>query len=281
MPQIVDPRETRRILQAFGIRAHKKLGQNFLIDTQVLDEIVAAGEITPTDTVLEIGPGIGTLTQALAETGAHVVAVELDARLIDVLAKTLAAYDNVRILHGDILKVDISREIPTPGFKVIANLPYYITTPVLMYLLESRFAIERIVVMVQKEVAQRLTAAPGGKDYGALSVAAQYYAQVDWVLDVPARAFLPVPAVDSAVVRCTVRHAPPVQVRDEQRFFRIVKAGFAQRRKTFQNALKATGLESDAVRDLLDQAGIDGSRRGETLSLQEFADVANAWEKTK
>lgn len=276
-PTIARKNVTLHILKTFGLRANKRLGQNFLIDEQVVNEIVKAADVGPDDTVLEIGPGIGTLTQGLAEAGGAVVAVELDAKLVGVLTRTLEGYDNVRIVHGDILRIDISREIMAAGYKVVANLPYYITTPIIMTLLEEKLPIERLVTMVQKEVAERMVARPGGKDYGALSVAVQYYTDPAIILTVAPDSFMPAPAVESAVVRCMVRRHPPVNVRDEKIFFRVVRAAFAQRRKTLSNALKTTGLEPDAIRAMLTAAGIDGRRRGETLSLDEFAALANAW----
>jgi 16S rRNA (adenine1518-N6/adenine1519-N6)-dimethyltransferase len=270
---------TLHVLKTFDIRASKKLGQNFLIDPQVVDGIVQAAAIGPDDRVLEIGPGIGTLTQALAETGAAVTAVELDQRLLTVLEKTLEGYDNIRVVHGDILKVDIAREMGEGGYKVVANLPYYITTPIVMALLERRLPLERLVTMVQKEVALRMVAKPGSKDYGALSVAVQYYTDPELLFVVPPRSFIPAPAVESAVICCKVRKAPPVEVESEKLFFRVVKSAFGQRRKTLNNALKLTGLSSEGVGKILSGAGIDGVRRGETLSLQEFADLANEWHK--
>ncbi len=270
---------TLHVLKTFDIRASKKLGQNFLIDPQVVDGIVQAAAIGPEDRVLEIGPGIGTLTQALAETGAAVTAVELDQRLLTVLEKTLEGYDNIRVVHGDILKVDIAREMGEGGYKVVANLPYYITTPIVMALLERRLPLERLVTMVQKEVALRMVAKPGSKDYGALSVAVQYYTEPELLFVVPPRSFIPAPAVESAVICCKVRKAPPVEVESEKLFFRVVKSAFGQRRKTLNNALKLTGLSSEGVGKILSGAGIDGVRRGETLSLQEFANLANEWHK--
>lgn len=278
-PCIAQKDVTLHILKTFGIHMSKRLGQNFLIDSQVVAGIVDAAQITAGDAVLEIGPGIGTLTQGLAEAGAAVTAVELDRRLLDVLAKTLTGYDNVKVIHGDILQIDISREINQERYKVVANLPYYITTPIIMKLLEDRLPIDILVTMVQKEVAQRMVAGPGGKDYGALSVAVQYYTQPEIMFSVPPRAFIPAPAVESAVIRCTVRSEPPVQVGSEKMFFRVVKAAFAQRRKTLANSLKAAGLDKEAVIQVLAEAGIDGRRRGEQLSLAEFAAVANAWTK--
>ena len=274
---IASPEVVHYICKRFDIKMSKKLGQNFLIKRGIVDEIVHAAEITVGEPVLEVGPGIGTLTQGLAQSGADVTAIELDRRLLEVLDTTLASYDNVRIIHGDVLKLDVPTIMNHKPFKVVANLPYYITTPIIMSLLESKLPIERLVVMVQKEVALRMIAKPGTKDYGALSVAVQYYTEPDIVLDVPPKSFLQAPAVTSSVIRCVLRDKPPVDVIDEKLFFRVVKAGFAQRRKTFSNTMKTTGLTRDRIEELLAKANIDGQRRGETFTLQEFADVANAW----
>lgn len=274
---IASPEVVHYICKRFDIKMSKKLGQNFLIKRGIVDEIVHAAELTPGEPVLEVGPGIGTLTQGLAQSGADVTAIELDRRLLEVLDTTLASYDNVRIVHGDVLKLDVPSIMNHKPFKVVANLPYYITTPIIMSLLESKLPIERLVVMVQKEVALRMVAKPGTKDYGALSVAVQYYTEPNIVLDVPPKSFLPAPAVTSSVIRCVLRDKPPVDVIDEKLFFRVVKAGFAQRRKTFSNTMKTTGLSKDRIEELLAKANIDGQRRGETFTLQEFADVANAW----
>ena len=274
---IASPEVVHYICKRFDIKMSKKLGQNFLIKRGIVDEIVHAAELTPGEPVLEVGPGIGTLTQGLAQSGADVTAIELDRRLLEVLDTTLASYDNVRIIHGDVLKLDVPSIMNHKSFKVVANLPYYITTPIIMSLLESKLPIERLVVMVQKEVALRMVAKPGTKDYGALSVAVQYYTEPDIVLDVPPKSFLPAPAVTSSVIRCVLRDKPPIDVIDEKLFFRVVKAGFAQRRKTFANTMKTTGLSKDRIEELLAKANIDGQRRGETFTLQEFADVANAW----
>lgn len=274
---IASPEVVHYICKRFDIKMSKKLGQNFLIKRGIVDEIVHAAELTVGEPVLEVGPGIGTLTQGLAQSGADVTAIELDRRLLEVLDTTLASYDNVRIIHGDVLKLDVPTIMNHKPFKVVANLPYYITTPIIMSLLESKLPIERLVVMVQKEVALRMIAKPGTKDYGALSVAVQYYTEPDIVLDVPPKSFLPAPAVTSSVIRCVLRDKPPVDVIDEKLFFRVVKAGFAQRRKTFSNTMRTTGLSKEQIDDILVKANIDGQRRGETFSLQEFADVANAW----
>ena len=276
-PIIASPEVVHHICKRFGITMSKKLGQNFLIKRTVVDQIVAAADLGPDDQVLEVGPGIGTLTQGLAQSGACVKAIELDQRLLEVLDTTLESYDNVDIIHGDVLKLNVPEIMDYKPFKVVANLPYYITTPIIMSLLEAKLPIERLVVMVQREVALRMVAHPGTKDYGALSVAVQYYTEPDIVLEVPPKAFMPAPAVTSAVIRCRLRQKPPVHVDDERIFFRVVKAAFAQRRKTFSNSMKTTGLSKEQIAAILEQAGIDGQRRGETLGLQKFADLANAW----
>ena len=276
-PTIASREVTQHILKVFHLRASKKLGQNFLIDAAVVRGIVEAAELQEGERVLEIGPGIGTLTQGLAESGAQVTAVELDKKLPAVLAETLKGYENVRIVQGDILKTDIRELMGDAPFKVAANLPYYITTPILMALLEQRLPIRKIVTMVQKEVAERMIAPPGSKTYGALSVAVQYYTAPEIVLDVPPKSFIPAPEVDSVVIACKVRDEPPVTVRDEKLFFRVVKAAFGQRRKTLSNALKGAGFLKDEVQEALEKAGIEAARRGETLSLEEFAQLADAF----
>ena len=276
-PIIASPQVTQHILNRFKLRADKKLGQNFLIDENVVRQIVAAAELSEADTVLEVGPGIGTLTQGLTESKARVVAVELDTRLLPVLATTLNGYDNVRVVHGDILKVNIMEEVGAPSFKVCANLPYYITTPIIFALLEKRLPMERLVAMVQKEVAERMAAQPGGKEYGALSVAIQYYTEPKIAFIVPPTSFIPAPAVDSAVIVCKRREKPPVEVCDEGLFFRVVKAAFSLRRKMLSNSLKNMGIKSEQVAKWLELAGVDGKRRAETLSLEDFAKLTNSF----
>ena len=276
-PIIASPQVTQHILNRFKLRADKKLGQNFLIDENVVRQIVEAAELSEADTVLEVGPGIGTLTQGLAESKAKVVTVELDTRLLPVLATTLNGYDNVRVVHGDILKVNIMEEVGAPSFKVCANLPYYITTPIIFALLEKRLPMERLVAMVQKEVAERMAAQPGGKEYGALSVAIQYYTEPKIAFIVPPTSFIPAPAVDSAVMVCKRREKPPVEVCDEGLFFRVVKAAFSLRRKMLSNSLKNMGIKSEQVAKWLELAGVDGKRRAETLSLEDFAKLTNSF----
>lgn len=280
-PIIASPQVTNHILHRFKLRADKKLGQNFLIDENIVRNIVAAAELSDKDTVLEVGPGIGTLTQGLAESGASVVAVELDKRLLPVLDTTLEGYDNVRIVNGDILQVDIMQTVGVDEFKVCANLPYYITTPIIFALLEKRLPMERLVAMVQKEVAERMAAKPGGKDYGALSVAIQYYTEPEIAFIVPPSSFIPAPSVDSAVIVCKRREKPPVEVCDEELFFRVVKAAFSLRRKMLNNSLKNMGIKGEQVAKWLELAGVDGKRRAETLSLEDFAALTNTFAASK
>ena len=280
-PVIANTEVTNYILRRFSLHADKKLGQNFLISEDVVRRIAAAAELAEGDAVLEIGPGIGTLTQALAETGADVTAVELDRRLLPVLDKTLEGYSNVRVINADVLELNVNEAMGGKTFKVAANLPYYITTPIIFALLEEKLPVERMVVMVQKEVAERMTAAPGGKEYGALSVAMQYYTEPELAFIVPPDCFIPRPSVDSAVVVCKNRTTPPVDVCDEKLFFKVVKAAFSLRRKMLSNALKNMGITAQQAQEWLALAGIDPKRRGETLSLQDFANLTNTFEKIK
>ena len=268
-PLIASPSATRHILKKFKLRAVKGLGQNFLIDADIVNEIVEAAEICAGDEVLEIGAGIGTLTQGLLEAGAKVTAVEVDKKLPAVLKETLAGYENFRLVEGDILKVNVAELMPQK-FKVVANLPYYITTQILLTLLEKNLPVTKIVTMVQREVAERMTAAPGSKIYGALSVAVQFRSEARIAFEVPPESFLPPPEVTSAVVVCDVRK-PPFEVRDEDFFIKVVRSAFAQRRKTLLNSLIAAGFNREKIL----ASGIDIKRRAETLSLEEFAQLAN------
>lgn len=276
-PVIASREVTRYILETFGLKAKKKFGQNFLINEKVVRGIAEHAKIGPGDLVLEIGPGIGTLTQALAETGARVKSVEIDRSLLPVLQKTLEGYDNVEIVPGDVLKIDLAEVTEHQPFTVAANLPYYITTPIIFALLEQDLPLKRLVVMVQKEVAERMIASPGGKDYGPLSLALQYYSQPELAIPVPAHDFMPAPKVDSMVVVCEKREKPPVDA-SPKAFFQVVRAAFSQRRKMLSNCLKSLGLSADQVKELMAQAGIDPKRRGETLSMEEFGQLASAWE---
>ena len=275
-PVIASREVTHYILQTFGLKAKKRFGQNFLINEKVVQAIAQAAQIGPGDLVLEIGPGIGTLTQALAETGAQVKSVEIDQSLLPVLAKTLEGYTNVEIIPGDVLKVDLGEITQHEPFTVAANLPYYITTPIIFALLEQQLPLKRLVVMVQKEVAERMTAGPGTKDYCPLSLALQYYSEPRLALSVPARDFMPAPKVDSMVVVCEKREQPPVDA-DPKLFFQVVRAAFSQRRKMLSNCLKSLGLSSDQVKTLMERAGIDGKRRGESLSMEEFGKLTKAY----
>ena len=265
-----NPQNTIEILQKYHFTFQKKFGQNFLIDTHVLDKIIRSAEITKEDMVLEIGPGIGTMTQYLAEAAGKVVAVEIDRNLIPILSETLKDYDNVRIINEDVLKVDIRKlaEEENEGrpIKVVANLPYYITTPIIMGLFENQVPVECITVMVQKEVAQRMQTGPGSKDYGALSLAVQYYADPYIVANVPPNCFMPRPKVGSAVIRLTRHAVPPVEVEDEKLMFSVIRAAFNQRRKTLYNGLKNSGeFEEEIIREAIEQLGKGANVRGETL----------------
>ena len=265
----------------------KKFGQNFLIDPRVLEKIVDASGVTAEDCVLEIGPGIGTMTQYLAERAGHVVAVEIDANLIPILQETLAEYRNVTVLHQDILKTDIRAIARDWGggrpLKVTANLPYYITTPIIMNLLEQDIPVDTITVMVQKEVADRMQVGPGTKDYGALSLAVQYYARAELVANVPPNCFMPRPGVGSAVIRLTKYQTPPVQPKDPDLMFRLIRASFNQRRKTLQNGLNNSPdvpCSREAIAAAIEKLGLPAAVRGETLSLKQFADLADCLSDT-
>ena len=283
VPEVSSPKRTKDIIAKYGFQFKKSLGQNFLIDGNILGNIVEAAELDKSKGALEIGPGIGALTERLAKTAGAVTAVEIDQRLIPILREVLAPYDNVSVVHGDVLKLDLKAIIAerykgVNPISVVANLPYYVTTPILMKLLEDRLPLEHIVVMIQKEVAERMAAKPGGKDYGSLSIAVQYYSEPQIVCAVPHTVFIPQPNVDSAVIKLTLRDRPPVDVEDESHFFRIVQASFAQRRKTLANNLSLLfGKERrEETAELLQACGVDPGRRGETLSLAEYARISNA-----
>lgn len=281
-PTLGNPQNTIEILQKYNFNFQKKFGQNFLIDEHVLDKIIRAAEITKNDYVLEIGPGIGTMTQYLACAAREVTAVEIDRALIPILEDTLKEYDNVSIINEDILKVDIAALAKEKNggrpIKVVANLPYYITTPIIMGLFESHVPLESITVMVQKEVADRMQVGPGTKDYGALSLAVQYYAEPYIVANVPPNCFMPRPAVGSAVIRLTRHQKPPVEVMDEKLMFRLIRASFNQRRKTLANGLKNSGelnLSKEVITVAIEKLGKGSSVRGEALDLEEFARLTN------
>ncbi|MFC0216136.1 16S rRNA (adenine(1518)-N(6)/adenine(1519)-N(6))-dimethyltransferase RsmA [Paenibacillus chartarius] len=281
---IASPKRTNDVLKRHGIKLKKSLGQNFLIDQNVLNRIVGAAELDESKGAIEIGPGIGALTQQLAKQAGRVVAIEIDQRLLPILEETLEPYPNAAVVHGDVLQVDMKqlfaeRFAGVSGVSVVANLPYYITTPIIMKLLEDRLPLENIVVMIQKEVAERMAAKPGGKDYGSLSIAVQYYCEPELVTIVPHTVFIPQPNVDSAVIRLKVRKEPPVQTVDEAFFFDVVQASFVQRRKTIYNNLAARYFSKENKAELetvLHSCGIEPSRRGETLSMAEYALLSDA-----
>lgn len=281
-PTLGNPKNTIEILQKYKFVFQKKFGQNFLIDEHVLEKIISAAGIGPDDFVVEIGPGIGTMTQYLAHAARGVAAVEIDKALIPILQDTLSAYDNVTVINEDVLKVDLKElaEKMNKGrpVKVVANLPYYITTPIIMGLFESHVPVESITVMVQKEVAERMQAGPGTKDYGALSLAVQYYAEPYIVANVPPNCFMPRPNVGSAVIRLQVHKNPDIRVKDESLMFRIIRASFNQRRKTLQNSLShdpQLGISKEVVARILEKMGLSATIRGEALSLQQFAQFSD------
>ena len=282
MAVLGNPKNTIEILQKYNFNFQKKFGQNFLINTGVLEDIIDAAEVTDEDMVLEIGPGIGTMTQYLCENARQVIAVEIDTNLTPILKDTLSAYDNVRIINDDILKVDINelaREYNNGRpIKVVANLPYYITTPIIMGLFESHVPIESITVMVQKEVADRMQAGPGTKDYGALSLAVQYYSKPQIVVNVPPSCFMPQPKVGSTVISLRRHQQPVVQVEDEKLMFKVIRASFNQRRKTLANGLNNYGginLTKEQIQQSIEELGVPVNIRGEALSLEQFACLSN------
>ena len=281
-PYLGNPQKTIEVIQKYEFAFQKKFGQNFLIDTHVLDKIISAAEITKDDLVVEIGPGIGTMTQYLACAAREVVAIEIDKMLIPILQDTLSAYDNVTIINEDVLKVDLNKlaEEKNGGrpVKVVANLPYYITTPIIMGLFENHVPLHSITIMVQKEVADRMRMGPGTKDYGALSLAVQYYAEPYLVANVPPNCFMPRPNVGSAVIRLTVHENPPVTVRDEQLMFRLIRASFNQRRKTLANGLNNSPelhYSKEQIAEAIEKLGASPSIRGEALDLEQFARLAD------
>lgn len=283
MATLGNPKNTIEILNKYQFMFQKRFGQNFLIDTHVLEKIIRSAEITKEDMVLEIGPGIGTMTQYLCENAREVVAVEIDKNLIPILEQdTLKEYDNVTIINEDILKVDLNALVQEKNggrrIKVVANLPYYITTPIIMGLFEAKVPLKNITVMVQKEVADRMQAGPGSKDYGALSLAVQYYASPYIVANVPPNCFMPRPNVGSAVIRLTLHENPKVQVKDEKQMFQIIRASFNQRRKTLVNSLTNAAelaFSKEEITDALEQMGLSATVRGEALTLEQFAELSN------
>lgn len=273
---LIAPGKMKSLLKKHDFHFKKSLGQNFLTDCNILANIVQAADVEPDDLVLEVGPGAGVLTRYLAEKAKKVVAVELDRTLLPVLTESLADFSNIEILHGDVMQLDLRHIMREGSWKVVANLPYYITTPIIFSFLEKRLPLKSLTVMVQKEVAERMVALPGGKDYGNLSVVVQYYSKPRIVFNVPKTVFLPQPDVDSAVINLALYSEPVVKLRNEKDFFRVVKAAFSQRRKTLRNCLKnGLNLDKEKLERLFQLSGIDGTRRGETLSLTDFAGLAN------
>ena len=282
MATLGNRRSTAEIIEKYHFSFQKKFGQNFLVDSSILDRIIESAQITKEDCVLEIGPGIGTMTQRLAEEARAVVAVEIDRNLLPVLADTLSAYENVTVINADILKLDLNRIVEEHNggrpVKVVANLPYYITTPIIMALFEKKVPLHSVTIMVQKEVADRMRVGPGTKDYGALSLAVQYYAKPEIVTKVPAGCFMPKPNVDSAVIRLTRYEKPPVEVEDETWLFAVIRASFNQRRKTLANGLANAGypgIGRRQVEEVLSAMGLAAAVRGETLTLEQFAELSD------
>jgi len=282
MEKLSNPQRTIEVIKKYEFCFQKKFGQNFLIDGHVLDKIIAGAGVTKDDMVLEIGPGIGTMTQYLAEAAGKVVAVEIDRNLLPILQETLADYDNVKVIHADVLSLDLEKLVQEENggrpIKVVANLPYYITTPIIMALFEQHVPLANVTVMVQKEVAARMKSGPGSKDYGALSLAVQYYAEPYIVANVPCNCFMPRPNVDSSVIRLTRYEEPPVQVKDEKMLFKIIRASFNQRRKTLQNGLNNSSelnFTKDQIAAAIAEAGFSPSVRGEALTLEQFAKLTD------
>lgn len=274
---LADRQVVQYVIRRFGIHAKHKLGQNFLIRPDVVSAIAEAAELGEHVPVMEIGAGIGTLTQALAETGADVTAFELDKSLERVLSHTLEHYKNIHIIYEDVLKADLKTILGDRDWRCAANLPYYITTPILLSLIQSDLPISLFVFMMQKEVADRILAMPGSKDYGALTLAVNFDCTAERVLDIPPSAFIPRPQVTSTVLKIRRREKPAVEVKDRKLFFSLVKMGFGQRRKVFTNAMKSGGIPADWIPEILAKAGIDGKRRGETFSMEEYGRLADAW----
>lgn len=274
---LADRQVVQYVIRRFGIHAKHKLGQNFLIRPDVVSAIAEAAELGEHVPVMEIGAGIGTLTQALAETGADVTAFELDKSLERVLSHTLEHYKNIHIIYEDVLKADLKTILGDRDWRCAANLPYYITTPILLSLIQSDLPISLFVFMMQKEVADRILALPGSKEYGALTLAVNFDCTAERVLDIPPTAFIPRPQVTSTVLKIRRREKPAVEVKDRKLFFSLVKMGFGQRRKVFTNAMKSGGIPADWIPEILAKAGIDGKRRGETFSMEEYGRLADAW----
>ena len=268
--------ETIAIWNKYGLRANKKLGQNFLINESIIYDIVKKANVTKEDVVIEIGPGLGSLTKELINNAKKVIAIELDPNMIDILKSRFGIFDNFEVIYGDVLKIDLEELIKGyDSVKVVANLPYYITTPIIMKLLEDKLKIKSITVMVQKEVGERICATHKDKEYGAITVSVQYYSEPQIIIDVPKENFLPAPEVDSCVIRLDMREKPLVSLKDEKLFFRLVKGAFTQRRKTINNSLTCSGKSKEEIIAALNKLGIDSKLRAENLSIQQYADIAN------
>ena len=282
MKNLASPKVIKEILEESGFKFSKSLGQNFLIDESVLDKMISGSGIDENTNVIEIGPGFGTLTQRLCMNAKKVVAIEIDKSAVPILEKNLEEFDNLKIINDDVLKCDlekiIAEEFGGEKIKIVANLPYYITTPIIMHILESKIKTDSLCIMIQKEVAQRIAAKPSCKDYGALTVAVNYYSEPRLICHVPPSSFIPMPKVSSSVISLDIRDAAPVSLKNENGYFKVVKAAFGQRRKTLLNALSNSGaipLSKEEILNVLNKCGIDEKRRGETLSLQDFANISN------
>ena len=268
--------ETEFILKKYGLRANKKLGQNFLINEEIINQIIEKADVNKNDTIIEIGPGLGSLTAKLLENANKVIAIELDSNMSNILKERFCLYDNFELIENDVLKVNLNEIIEKyESVKVVANLPYYITTPIIMKLLEERLKLKSITVMVQKEVGERFCAVPNSKEYGAITISINYYTKPEIIIDVPKENFEPMPEVDSCVIKLDVRKVPPVELKNEKDFFNLIKAGFSQRRKTINNSLASMGISKEKIKNVLEKLGIDSKLRAENLTMEQFADISN------
>lgn len=268
--------ETEFILKKYGLRANKKLGQNFLINEEIINQIIEKAYVNKNDTIIEIGPGLGSLTAKLLENANKVIAIELDSNMSNILKERFCLYDNFELIEKDVLKVDLNEIVEKyDSVKVVANLPYYITTPIIMKLLEEKLKLKSITVMVQKEVGERFCAVPNSKEYGAITISINYYTKPEIIIDVPKENFEPMPEVDSCVIKLDVRNVPPVEPKNEKDFFNLIKAGFSQRRKTINNSLASMGISKEKIKNVLEKLGIDSKLRAENLTMEQFADISN------
>lgn len=268
--------ETEFILKKYGLRANKKLGQNFLINEEIINQIIEKADVNKNDTIIEIGPGLGSLTAKLLENANKVIAIELDSNMSNILKERFCLYDNFELIEKDVLKVDLNEIVEKyDSVKVVANLPYYITTPIIMKLLEERLKLKSITVMVQKEVGERFCAVPNSKEYGAITISINYYTKPEIIIDVPKENFEPMPEVDSCVIKLDVRDVPPVELKNEKDFFNLIKAGFSQRRKTINNSLASMGISKEKIKNVLEKLSIDSKLRAENLTMEQFADISN------